>query len=129
VRYDQGRYDEAMALHQQEEALCRELGDLHGLQVSLGNQANILYLRDRYAEALALHDEKERICRELGDPASLALGLANKAVVLVEGFGHARDALVLLEEAEELLAQYGVAALAARIAPLAAAVRAKAGGI
>jgi tetratricopeptide (TPR) repeat protein len=129
VRYDQGRYDEAMALHQQEEALCRELGDLHGLQVSLGNQANILYLRDRYAEALALHDEKERICRELGDPASLALGLANKAVVLVEGFGRARDALVLLEEAEELLAQYGVAALAARIAPLAAAVRAKAGGI
>ena len=34
-----------MALHKEEERLCRELDDKHGLLMSLGNQAVILYYR------------------------------------------------------------------------------------
>ncbi len=39
---DRGETDEALALFDREEALCREAGDTNGLQISLGNRAQIL---------------------------------------------------------------------------------------
>jgi tetratricopeptide (TPR) repeat protein len=66
ILQDWGRLEEAMALHKQVEAICRELGDRSGLQCSLGNQALILKAWGRRAEALAKGEEALRICSEAG---------------------------------------------------------------
>ena len=43
------------------------LGNLDGLQTSLGNQALILQARGDLDGAMALHKEEERICRQFGN--------------------------------------------------------------
>jgi hypothetical protein len=51
-------------------------------QISLGNQAVILYGRGDLDGAMALLKEEERICRQLGDLAGLAASLDNQAFIL-----------------------------------------------
>jgi len=74
-----------MALHEEEERICRQLGNLDRLAASLGSQANILYTRGQLDQAMALHKEEEGICRQLGNLASLAASLGNQAVILKAG--------------------------------------------
>jgi len=74
-----GDLDGAMRLHQEEERLCRELGNKDGLSRTLGNQALILKARGDLAGAMALHQEEERLCRELGNKNGLAIALINQA--------------------------------------------------
>ena len=109
-----GDLDGAMALHKEEERICRQLGNVDGLQASLGNQALILRARGDLAGAMALHKEQERICRQLGNVESLAITLANQAAVLAQ-MGRAREGLPLAEQAHQLAAQHGYAALANQI--------------
>ena len=67
-----GRPEEALALNNKKEAICHELGNRDGLQVSYGNQALILKDLGRLEEALALLKKQESICLELGNRARLA---------------------------------------------------------
>jgi hypothetical protein len=71
ILYARGELDGAMELHQEEERICRELGNKDGLQASLGNQALTLKARGDLDSAMVLHKEQERICRELGNKDGL----------------------------------------------------------
>ena len=83
---DNGDLDGAMRLHKEEEAICRRLNNLDGLQVSLGNQAHILLHTLQYHDqegAMRLLKEQEAICRRLNHPVGLRFNLERQAMVLV----------------------------------------------
>jgi Flp pilus assembly protein TadD len=86
-------------------------------QISLGNQAVILYARGDLDGAMALLKEEERICRQLGDPANLARSLANQALLLGLTMGRPRAALPLAEEAFRMASQNNLTELAEQIRP------------
>ena len=101
-----GRFDEAMALYQEEERLCKELGNIAAVSTSLGNQAMILYHTGRYDEALAYCKEAVRINRERGDKRLLALYLGNQAKILYHT-GRYDEALAYCKEAEQICKKLG----------------------
>jgi tetratricopeptide (TPR) repeat protein len=105
-----------MALHKEKERICRQLGNLDGLQRTLGNQALILQACGDLDGAMALHKEEERICRQVGTVEGLAVSLANQASVLWK-MERAREGLPLAEEAHRLAAGHGYAALARQFGP------------
>jgi len=96
----------AMALHKEAERICRHLGNLDGLQRTLGNQANILYACSDMEEAMALHKEAERICRQLGNLDGLQHSLCNQANILYAGVD-LEGAMALHKEAERICRQLG----------------------
>jgi tetratricopeptide (TPR) repeat protein len=106
ILQDRGELDGAMALHKEQERICRELGIKAGLQASLGNQANILYARGDLDGAMALLKEKERICRELGNKAGLQASLGNQAAIL-DARGDLDGAMALLKEKERICRELG----------------------
>ena len=57
-------------------------GRHHGLQISLGNRAQILRQRGDAAGALAVMAEQEELCRSIGDAAGVARALAAQGAVL-----------------------------------------------
>ena len=101
-----GRLEEAMALHRQKEAICRDLGDRAGLGRSLGNQALILKAWGRLEEAMALHKQEEAICRDLGDRAGLQASLGNQAVIL-KAWGRLEEAMALHKQKEAICRDLG----------------------
>jgi len=101
-----GRLEEALTLHNKEEAICLELGIKDSLQISYGNQANILFLRGRLEEAMALYKEKEEICLELGNKEGLQASYSNQAVIL-QDWGRLEEALALLKKAEAICLEFG----------------------
>ena len=103
---DTGHPEQALALWADQERHFRELGDLDGLQISLGNQAAILQARGDLDGALAMHTEEERICRELGDRDGLQASLGNQALIL-QARGDLDDALALLKETERIYRELG----------------------
>ena len=94
-----------MALHKEEERLCRELGNKQGLQASLGNQANILYARGNLESAMALYRQQDRLCRELRNPEGLSTSLGNQALIL-DTRGDLDGAMALLKEQERLCREF-----------------------
>jgi hypothetical protein len=104
-----------MALHKDQERLCRELGDKAGLHASLGNQAHILQDRGDLDGAMALHKDQERLCRELGDPKGLAISLANQASILGLSMDRPKEGLPLAEEAHRLAGKSGYGPLSKQI--------------
>ena len=122
LRWSLGELDTAMALHKEQERICRQLGNLDGLSRTLGNQALILKDRGDLDGAMALFKEVERICRQLGNVESLAIALANQAAVLAQ-MGRAREGLPLAEQAHQLAAQHGYAVVANQIEPVVNTMR------
>ena len=112
-----------MALHKEQERICRELGNKAGLQASLGNQALILKARGDLEGAMALHKEQERICRELGDKAGLAISLINQASILGQKGNQTKDALSLADKAYRLASEYGYIVLAKQIEDIRSKIR------
>jgi tetratricopeptide (TPR) repeat protein len=98
---NQGDLDGALALHQRQEAICRDLGDEKGLQGALGNRALVLKTRGDLADALALFREQEAICRRLGDEEGLQASLGNQAMILYEQ-GDLSGALALQRQQERI---------------------------
>jgi ATP/maltotriose-dependent transcriptional regulator MalT len=111
-----------MKLHKEEERICRELGNIDGLSISLGNQANILYARGDLDGAMKLLKEQERICRQLGNVTGLAISLVNQSTILANS-GQAQEGLSKAEEAYQLVSTNGYGALAAQIGSILNAMR------
>ena len=55
--YTRCRLDQAMALHKEQERICRQLGNPSGLATSLINQASIQAQRRQFREAIALAEQ------------------------------------------------------------------------
>ena len=75
----QGDYDRAEVLAQQSLALCRELGDIRGIVISLFLLQEVAYTKGKTAEALALLEESVRLMRQIGEPGEVATALFNLA--------------------------------------------------
>jgi tetratricopeptide (TPR) repeat protein len=96
--------EDAMVLYKKQEAICEELGNRDGLQISYGNQALILQAWGRLEEALALHKKEEAICEELGNRQGLAYcywymaDLAHERGDREEARTRAEDALSIFTE-------------------------------
>jgi tetratricopeptide (TPR) repeat protein len=95
---DRGDLDGAIALHKEEERLCRELGSKQGLQLSLGNQGIVLKARGDLDGAMALYKEQEKLCRELGNKDGLRRSLSALAEVSMT-LGSAQEAITYYEGA------------------------------
>ncbi|HEX41329.1 MAG TPA: tetratricopeptide repeat protein [Phycisphaerales bacterium] len=106
LRWSLGELDTAMALHKEQERICRQLGNLEGLSSSLGNQALILQARGDLDGAMALLKEQERICRQLGSLDGLSCTLGNQAVIL-KARGDLDGAMALHKEEERICRQLG----------------------
>jgi hypothetical protein len=61
-----GDLDGAMALHKEEERICRQLNNSEGLAICLANQASALIIMNRAAEALPLAEEAYRLATAHG---------------------------------------------------------------
>jgi len=101
-----GHLDSAMAIYKEEERICRELGNVYGLQISLGNQATILYTRGDLDAAMKLYVEQERICRNLGNINDLSISLGNQALIL-KARGDLDGAMALHKEEERICRELG----------------------
>ena len=72
-----------MALHKEEEQICRDLGNVDGLKISLNNQAIICNANRDFNVAMALLKEQERICREIGNAECLQKSLGKQIEILM----------------------------------------------
>ena len=101
-----GKLEEAMTLHQKEEAICDELGDRAGLSRTYGNQAVILQAWGRLEEAMTLQKKNEKIKEELGDRAGLAACYGNQALILFDQ-GLLDESMPLLKKQETICDELG----------------------
>src|SRR4029079_2482659 len=62
---EQGEYVTGRALHEQNLAILREIGDKEGIARTLESLGTISWLQSRYAEARALYEESLSIRREM----------------------------------------------------------------
>lgn len=106
LRHSLGDLDGAMALHKEQERICRQAGDLDGLQRTLGHQAMILQIRGDLDGAMALYREKERICRDVGNLNSLQASLGSQAVIM-QTRGDLDGAMTLQKEQERICRKLG----------------------
>lgn len=107
---------EAVVLHEEEERIRRQLGNLQSLQISLGIQAGIQSKRGQPKEAMTLLMEKERICRQIGNPEGLSRSLINQAMILIDY--KPESAIPLADEALRLPENHGLVALVDLMKPL-----------
>jgi len=100
--------NKAIALLNEEERICRELGHVAGVASSIGRQAQVhFYGRGDIETATALAKEEERICREIESFPGLAMAMATQARMKIET-GQWKEALHLLENAYSLADQEGL---------------------
>jgi tetratricopeptide (TPR) repeat protein len=104
--YALGELSGAMAMHKEEELLCRESGNKPVLQHALGAQGTILQTRGDLDGAMALYQESERLSRELGDMAGLQGSLGRQGLVL-EHRGDLEGAMALYQRSERLCRELG----------------------
>ena len=107
ILFSQGRIQDSLRLHGEEEQICRELNNLDGLQGALGNKAVVLAELGKADEAMALYLEKEKICRQIHQVNGLVSALANQAVIQGNQRGEREKARTLVKEALQLAADAG----------------------
>jgi predicted ATPase/DNA-binding SARP family transcriptional activator/transposase len=103
---DQNDLATARALLEEGLTLWRELGDGHGIAVSLSTLGHLLLHGREYDAARSLLDESLAIWRELGDQAGIANALNNLGIVARHQGGY-RAARALHEESLALFQQLG----------------------
>ena len=119
-----GRFDEADATLDEQEAICRALGDpgLAGLQACVGNRGILRRQQGRHDEALAALDEQAAICRQTGNAQGALMALANRGDVLAQIPGRTAEARAALTEAKQLAQQHGLTPMAAQLDQMLAAM-------
>jgi predicted ATPase/DNA-binding CsgD family transcriptional regulator len=78
----QGDHERAEALAKLDLALCRELGDTHGIAHALFLLGSVAYTKGKTAEALSLFEEKVQLARRMGEPGEVADALFHLAFEL-----------------------------------------------
>lgn len=104
ISKDAGYLEESMLLLKKTETIYRQNQDLEGLQISLGNQAIILYLWGRFDEALKLNKEKEKICREIKDIEGIQAS-QNNQVLIYKSLGNLDEAMKIYKVSEQICQQ------------------------
>jgi tetratricopeptide (TPR) repeat protein len=89
--YFLGRYQEAIACHEQSLQIARDIGNREGEAASLCNFGNAYDGLGRYQEAIACHEQSLQIKRDIGDRAGEAASLCN--------LGNAYDSLGCYQKA------------------------------
>jgi DNA-binding SARP family transcriptional activator/tetratricopeptide (TPR) repeat protein len=102
----QGRFDQALAYHQESLTIYRELGDRRGQATSLGNLGVVCQRVGRYEEALACLRESLAICRELGERHIRAHSL-NDLGLVYQRLGRHEEALACLRESLAIRRELG----------------------
>ncbi|HXK05259.1 MAG TPA: DUF4062 domain-containing protein [Verrucomicrobiae bacterium] len=97
---DTGR---ALALYREAEDAYKQIGDLEGLGIAIGEQALVFLERRDFESALTMMRREEQICRQMGDLAGLATNMINQTSVLLQS-GDIDGAIGLLEKQDVELA-------------------------
>ena len=98
-----GRLDEAWALMDEQESICRRIGHDVGLAAAVGNKAIVVRHRGDIAGALALVDEQLAIASRSGDAQGMLFATANRGELLGL-LGRIPEALAALRSARALAA-------------------------
>ena len=95
-----GKLGEAMELLEEQERICREIGDKDSLQASFCNKALIFKAWGGYGDAMELLEEQENICREIGNKYGLQKSFVNQALILMilKNFNKAMELLKKVED-------------------------------
>jgi len=119
---DQTVLDQAAALLDEQEALCRQLGDPVGLAQCVGNRAIVLRYRGDLEGALACVDEQLAIATQSGNAQGVLFATANRGELL--GLvGRVPEALAALGQARATAAQYGLTPMAQQLDHMIAALQ------
>lgn len=119
---DQDLLAEAAALLDEQEVLCRRLGDPVGLAQCVGNRAIVLRYRGDLAGALACVDEQLEIASRSGNAQGALFATANRGELLGL-LGRVTEALAALQQARATAAQYGLAPMAQQLDQMIAALQ------
>jgi tetratricopeptide (TPR) repeat protein len=119
-----GRFDEADAVLDEQEAICRGLGEpgLAGLQACVGNRGILRRQQGRHDEALAALDEQAAICNRTGNAQGALMALANRGDVLAQIPGRTADARAAFTEARQTAQQFGLTPMVAQLDQMLAAL-------
>lgn len=99
--------EQALALHEQAEELCRRAGSRLDLGRSLANKSNALVELREFRAAIAGYLEAERIFRELNVPEPL-IGTLDNLARIAFGRGKGPEALRLVEEGYALAQKHAL---------------------
>jgi DNA-binding SARP family transcriptional activator/Flp pilus assembly protein TadD len=102
----QGRFEEAVACHQQSLVICRELSDRYGEGLSLSCLGQVYRVLGRHDQAQAAHLESLAIFREVSDRHGQATSLGGLGVAY-QRQGRYEEALTCLRESLAIRRELG----------------------
>ena len=105
---DQALLDRAAAMLDEQEAICRRIGDDVGLAACVGNRAIVLRYRGDLAGSLGCLDEQLRVASRSADAHGVLIATANRGEVLAL-LGRRAEAMDALQRARSTAAQHGLA--------------------
>ena len=104
---EQGDYEEARALYEQELVLAREIGFLLGEAKALINTGNLDYLAGRYYHALLRYDEAKALFTHLRYVRGIALAQFNRCAIVLDMLGADEEVLEDIEMGLRLAREVG----------------------
>jgi tetratricopeptide (TPR) repeat protein len=102
----QGRWDKAIAVHEQSLQIARELGDRHTEDIALGGLGNAFFSQARWNEAIAVYEQSLEISRDLGHELSAAKILMNMGNVYCSQ-ARWNEAIVVIEQSLQISREWG----------------------
>ena len=119
---DQNLLDEAMALLDEQEAICRRTNNDVGLASCVGNKAIVLRYRGDLAGSLACLDEQLAIATRSANAQGALFATANRGEVLGL-LGRTAEAIAALDGARRTATQYGMTPMVQQLDQMIAALR------
>jgi hypothetical protein len=119
---DRSVLDEAAALLDEQEVVCRRSGDDVGLAACVGNRAIVLRYRGDLEGSLRCLDEQVAIAQRTANAQGVLFGTANRGEVLGL-LGRLPEAVAALEWARATAAQYGLHPMVQQLDSMLATLR------